>query len=134
MVTLSLKFLHLTLKIYRLPCEYHAMCVDETGRSLEVRVDEHKKMWKRAGIILEIGWAPTNCIWNKQNNILWSELEILGRETGVKLNKQLPIWHPMLLGGRTVSKFLFFLPSARVVLENTLWVGLYWRIGGRNVA
>jgi hypothetical protein len=73
--------------IYRIPCECGAKYIDETGRPLETRVNEHRRNLLKLSRDREIGiekeslssLLATHAAENR-HQVLWEEVTMLGSE------------------------------------------------------
>lgn len=70
--------------IYSIPCECGAVYLGETGRPLGVRVGEHKKNVKEGKTFSS---KLAEHVWDQQHKVLWDDVKIVGRETGIVKRK-----------------------------------------------
>jgi hypothetical protein len=80
--------------VYRIPCECGAKYVGETGRPLEVRVNEHKRNWqkmkreKEEGLEVDTIISLLACHAIEQDHqVLWDDVKILAKEPNRKRRK-----------------------------------------------
>jgi len=80
--------------IYRIPCECGTKYVGETGRPLQVRVNEHKRNWEKMKREREEGKDMDNVssllaahAVEKNHKVQWDGVKILAKETNVKKRK-----------------------------------------------
>jgi hypothetical protein len=80
--------------VYKVPCECGAKYVGETGRSLQMRVNEHRRNWDKMKREMEEGMdldsIPSLLAAHTVENdhqVQWEEVKILAKESNVKKRK-----------------------------------------------
>ena len=64
--------------IYKIPCECERVYIGETGRALQIRVNEHKNLAKKG---LTEKSRIVEHAWNENHKIQWSNAKIVAKES-----------------------------------------------------
>jgi hypothetical protein len=102
--------------VYSIPCECREEYIGETGRPLEVRVNEHKKNIEKEGV----GYSKlVDHALSKKHQIQWKDVKILGRESQEKKREIFECLEMAKRSFNTISQPSFSLPPVWLPLINS---------------